>query len=313
MSSFLRVAVLLPCHNEAAAIGQAIKAFYAALPESQVYVYDNQSTDNTAEVAAAAGAIVRREHRRGKGNVVRRMFADIDADVYLLADGDHTYDAAAAPLLIQKLLQENLDMVVGTRSDSTPEQSLYPKGHRFGNALFTTLVGSLFGHHFSDILSGYRAFSRRFVKSFPALSCGFDIEAELTIHSLELHLPVGEVETRYFLRPEGSQSKLNKYRDGLAISCRIVSMLKETRPFFFFTTIAFLLALLSVALAIPLFYSYFTVGLVPRIPTAILTTGIMLFACMSFVCGIILDSVCRGRREKKYLHYLSLPALNTAI
>ncbi|OGO93870.1 MAG: glycosyl transferase [Coxiella sp. RIFCSPHIGHO2_12_FULL_42_15] len=309
MNSPPRIAVLLPCYNEAAAIGQVVKAFYAALPESQVYVYDNRSTDNTVEMALAAGAIVRREPRKGKGNVVRRMFADIDADIYVLADGDCTYDASAAPQLIHTLLQEKLDMVVGTRVDSELGQALYRKGHRLGNALFTKIVGSLFGNHFTDILSGYRAFSRRFVKSFPALSRGFDIEAELTIHSLELRIPVGEVATPYFSRPEGSQSKLNKYRDGIVILFRIISMLKETRPFFFFTFIALVFAMLSVFLAIPLFYSYFTIGLVPRIPTAILTTGVMILACISFMCGIMLDSVCRGRRERKYLHYLSLPWL----
>lgn len=309
MKDNLNIAVLLPCYNEAAAIEKVVKSFYAALPQCKVYVYDNCSTDNTTEVAKAAGAIVRKEPRKGKGNVVKRMFADIDADVYLLADGDQTYEAAAAPKLIDKLISENLDMVVGTRVDDANNEALYRKGHRLGNSLFTKLVAALFGNQFSDILSGYRAFSKRFVKSFPALSHGFDTEVELTIHSLELRIPVGEVETQYTTRPEGSESKLNKYRDGLRILCRVILMLKETRPLLFFGVLALIFVLTSVSLSIPLFYSYVTTGLVPRLPTAILSTGIMILAFISLTCGIVLDSVCRGRKERKYLYYLSLPWL----
>ena len=301
------IAVLLPCYNEAAAIGQVVKSFSAALPGCKVYVYDNASTDNTSEVALAAGAIVRTESRKGKGNVVKRMFADIDADIYIMADGDQTYDAVAAPRIVDALIINNVDMVVGTRVEVAQGSDAYRPGHRFGNELFTRTVGLLFGKQFTDILSGYRAFSRRLVKSFPVLSTGFDIEVELTIHTLELRLPVAEVKTDYFERPEGSVSKLNKYRDGLKILCRVLHMLKETKPLLFFGSIALFLTVLSLVLAAPLALTYIDTGLVPRLPTAVLTTGIMLLACLSFVCGIILAGVCKGRREAKYMHYLSLP------
>lgn len=300
------IAVLLPCYNEAPSIAAVVKAFQQALPYARVYVYDNNSTDNTAEIAAAAGAIVRQEARQGKGNVIRRMFAEIDADIYVMADGDLTYDASASPGLIQKLLEDKLDMVVGTRVEATASDQTYRLGHRFGNALFTNMVAFLFGKQFNDILSGFRVFSRRFVKSFPAASSGFDTEAELTIHSLELKLPVGEMQTKYFDRVEGSESKLSTYRDGFRVLLRVFLMLKETRPLFFFGVIGFALMLLSIMLSVPLFYSYLTTGLIPRIPTAILTTGVMLLGFLSLVCGIILDSVCRARRDGKYLHYLSL-------
>lgn len=301
------IAVLIPCYNESEAIEKVVTSFIAALPNCKVYVYDNTSTDNTAEIALNAGAIVRFESRKGKGNVVKRMFADIEADIYILVDGDQTYDASAAPELVDKLIKENVDMVVGTRVEVSQGSEAYRPGHRFGNELFTKTVSFLFGKQFTDILSGYRVFSRRLIKSFPVLSTGFDIEVELTIHTLELRLPVAEVKTDYFERPEGSTSKLNKYRDGLKILFRVLLMLKEVRPFLFFGVIALFLTLLSLILAAPLVYTYLQTGLVPRFPTAILTTGIMLLACLNFSSGIILAGVCKGRRELKYLHYLALP------
>ncbi len=303
-----KVAVLLPCYNEQAAITGVIEDFRAALPEARIYVYDNNSTDRTAEAARQAGAVVRAEARRGKGNVVRRMFADIEADVYVMADGDGTYDAESAPAMIRLLIDENLDMVVGTRTE-TGQGSAYRPGHRFGNRLFTLSVQALFGRRFSDILSGYRVFSRRFVKSFPCRSQGFEIETELTIHSLDLRLPVGEVGTPYSSRPEGSASKLNSVSDGLRILKEILWLLKANRPLMFFGSIAVLLALLSLALAVPLLVTYSETGLVPRFPTAVLSTGIMILSFLSLACGLILDSVSRGRREVKALRYLSLPSI----
>lgn len=300
------IAVLIPCYNEAEAIAQVVQSFRDALPRATIYVYDNASTDNTVEIALKAGAVVRSESRKGKGNVVKRMFADIDADIYILADGDQTYDATAAPKLVDALIQENADMVVGTRVEKSQGGDAYRPGHRLGNELFTKTVSFLFGKQFTDILSGYRVFSRRFVKSFPVLSTGFDIEVEMTIHALELRLPVAEVKTDYFERPEGSMSKLNKYRDGLKILCRVLMMLKETRPLLFFGSIAVFLTVLAITLSVPLIITYLKIKLVPRIPTAILTVGIILLACLSFSCGIILTSVCKGRREMKYLHYLAL-------
>lgn len=300
------IAILIPCYNEAKVIAQVVQSFRDALPRATVYVYDNASTDDTAEVALNAGAVLRSESRKGKGNVVKRMFSDIDADIYILVDGDQTYDAAAAPKLVERLIQEHVDMVVATRVEQSEGGDAYRSGHRFGNELFTKTVSFLFGKQFTDILSGYRVFSRRFVKSFPVLSAGFDIEVEMTIHALELRLPVTEIKTDYFERPKGSMSKLNKYRDGLKILCRVLMMLKETRPLLFFGGIALMLILLSVSLSMPLLYTYVQTGLVPRFPTAILTTGIMLLACLSFSCGVILASVCKGRREFKCLHYLSL-------
>ena len=245
MDSSKKIAVLLPCYNEAAAISDVVKAFKASLPEADIYVYDNNSTDDTAEVAKNAGAIVRHETQKGKGNVIRRMFADINADIYLVADGDLTYDASAAPRLIEKLITDNLDMVVGTRIDNK-QSDIYRSGHRFGNTLFNRVVQFLFGNRFTDILSGYRVFSKRFVKSFPALSRGFDTEVELTIHSLELRLPVAEIPTEYAARPEGSESKLRSYRDGFRILLRILLMLKEARPLFFFGMIGLLFMLVSI-------------------------------------------------------------------
>lgn len=302
-----RIAVLLPCYNEEAAIAQTIAGFRAALPDAVIYVYDNNSSDGTRAVAAAAGAIVRTERMQGKGNVVRRMFADVEADIYVMADGDATYDASAAPTLIAKLLDEQLDMVVGARR-SEVEAEAYRRGHVLGNRLFTALLSNLFGRSFSDIFSGYRVFSRRFAKSFPALSAGFETETEISVHALELAMPVGEVVTAYGARPEGSVSKLSTYRDGWRIMKTILHLYRIERPVLFFGSLAFLLAGIAVILAVPLAVTYVETGLVPRFPTAILVTGLMILAALSFFAGLILDTVVRGRREVRRLHYLSFPA-----
>src|SRR5690349_9363864 len=298
----LQIAVLIPCLNEAGGIAGVVTGFRAALPEATIYVYDNGSTDDTSAVAASAGAQVRREPMRGKGNVVRRMFADVDADVYVMVDGDGTYDAASAPAMIELLAEQHLDMVCGKRVDS--EAQAYRQGHRFGNRVLTGLVAVLFGNRITDILSGYRVMSRRFVKSFPALSRGFETETELTVHALDLRVPIAEVRTPYGARSAGTASKLNTWRDGWRILRTIARLVKEERPFAFFVSIGSVLALAAVALAIPLLIEFLETGLVPRIPTAVLSTGLMLVAVMSFVCGLILDTVTRGRRELKRMHYL---------
>lgn len=300
----LNVAVILPCYNEESAIATVVSDFKKALPGAKIYVYDNNSADRTSAVAASAGAIVRTETLQGKGNVVRRMFADIDADVYLMCDGDVTYDAASAPALIQKLVSENLDMVVGCRVDK--DVAAYRAGHRFGNALFTGFVARLFGNRFSDILSGYRVFSRRFVKSFPALSNGFEIETELTVHALELRMPIGEMDTPYGARLEGSQSKLSTFRDGYRILIMITKLFKNERPLFFYGIIFGLLAMLSLALSVPIIATYLETGLVPRLPTAVLIASTMLLAFLALTCGLILDTVTHGRREIKRLAYLTV-------
>ena len=302
----LRIAVLLPCYNEEAAIAQTVAGFRAALPGAALYVYDNNSADRTREVAAAAGAIVRSERMQGKGNVVRRMFADVEADVYVMADGDATYDAAAAPELVRRLVEEQLDMVVGARN-SEIEQA-YRRGHRLGNQLFTGLLASLFGRTFTDIFSGYRVFSRRFVKSFPALSRGFETETEISVHALELAMPVAEVVTAYGARPEGSHSKLSTYRDGFRIARTILHLFRIERPVLFYGGIAGILALIAVVLAEPLVATFLRTHTVPRFPTAILVTGLMIVAFISFSVGLILDTVVRGRREVRRLAYLALPA-----
>ncbi|MFW2829319.1 glycosyltransferase family 2 protein [Sphingomonas sp. ID0503] len=302
----LRVAVLLPCYNEEAAIGATVAAFRASLPGATIYVYDNNSTDRTIEVARAAGAVVRRERAQGKGHVVRRMFADVEADIYVMADGDATYDAAAAPLLVAQLIDEHLDMVVGARRSEV--QAAYRRGHRLGNRMLTGMLAKLFGRSFTDILSGYRVFSRRFVKSFPALSLGFEIETEISVHALELRVPVGEVETAYAARPEGSASKLSTYRDGWRILTTILTLLRMERPVLFFGAIGTLLLLLAVLISIPLAVTYVETGLVPRMPTALLATGVTIIAFLCFFCGLILDTVVRGRREVRRLAYLALPA-----
>lgn len=303
----LRIAVLLPCYNEEAAVAQTVAGFRAALPDASIYVYDNNSADRTREVAAAAGAIVRSEKMQGKGHVVRRMFADVEADIYVMADGDATYDAAAAPALIAKLVDEQLDMVVAARRSAVEEA--YRRGHVLGNKVFTGLLSGLFGRSFSDIFSGYRIFSRRFAKSFPALSRGFETETEISVHALELAMPVGEVVTAYGARPEGSQSKLSTYRDGWRILKTILHLYRIERPVLFYGSFALALAALAVVLAVPLVITYFQTGLVPRFPTAILVTGLMILAFLGFFCGLILDTVVRGRREVRRLHYLSYPAV----
>ncbi len=298
------IAVLIPCYNEETAIEHTVRDFRSALPTATIYVYDNNSSDRTCEVARAAGAIVRKEPLQGKGNVLRRMFADIDADIYVISDGDATYDAASAPRMIELLLTEHLDMVNGMRV--TEIVKAYRPGHRFGNALFTKIIALLFGSRFQDILSGYRVFSRRFVKSFPALSSGFEIETELTVHALELRLPVMEVQTPYKDRPEGSVSKLNTWRDGFRILCVIVALVKRGRPLLFFSVIGVVLALVSIGISIPLLKTYLATGLVPRFPTAILSTGIMILSFLSFTAGLILDTVTTGRREAKRMVYLNM-------
>lgn len=299
------IAVLLPCYNEEAAIAQTVAGFRAALPGATIYVYDNNSHDRTIEVARAAGAVVRSERMQGKGNVVRRMFADIDADIYVMADGDATYDASQAPAMVARLVEEGLDMVVGTRVHEAADA--YRRGHVLGNRAMTGFLAGLFGRSFSDIFSGYRAFSRRFVKSFPVLSAGFEIETEISVHALELKMPVGEVETLYFARLEGSHSKLNTYRDGLRILRTIVTLYRIERPLLFFGWVAALFSTVAVVLAIPLVLTYLETGLVPRFPTAILVTGLMILAFLNLFTGLILDTVVRGRREMRRLAYLAQP------
>ncbi|HJQ18452.1 MAG TPA: glycosyltransferase family 2 protein [Allosphingosinicella sp.] len=301
-----RIAILLPCYNEEAAIVQTVAGFRAALPDALVYVYDNNSRDRTREAAAAAGAIVRSERMQGKGHVVRRMFADIEADVYVIADGDATYDAAAAPDMVARLLDERLDMVVAARRSELDDA--YRRGHRIGNRILTGMLARLFGRTFSDVLSGYRVFSRRFVKSFPALARGFETETEISVHALELAMPVAEVVTTYGARPAGSHSKLSTWRDGWRILRTIMHLFRIERPVLFYGIISLLLSALAVILAVPLAITYARTGLVPRFPTAILVTGLMITAALSFFCGLILDTVVRGRREVRRLAYLSLPA-----
>jgi len=301
-----RIAVLLPCYNEEAAIAATVAGFKAALPGATIYVYDNNSRDKTREVAARAGAVVRTERQQGKGNVVRRMFADVDADVYLMADGDLTYDPKAAPAMVDLLLAEQLDMIVGTRKHE--ERDAYRGGHVLGNKLFTGILSGLFGRSFTDIFSGYRVFSRRFVKSFPVLSAGFEIETEISVHALELRMPVGEVETAYAARPEGSESKLSTYRDGWRILKTILVLYRVERPTLFYGAIGAFFLGLAIVLAIPLVTTYLNTGLVPRFPTAILVTGMTVIAVLCFFAGLILDTVTRGRREVRRLAYLSFPA-----
>jgi glycosyltransferase involved in cell wall biosynthesis len=302
----MKIAVLLPCYNEDAAIGVTVAGFRAVLPDAEIYVYDNNSTDRTREVAAAAGAIVRTERMQGKGNVVRRMFADVEADIYIMADGDATYEAAAAPAMIAQLVSEQLDMVVGARRSEV--EAAYRRGHRFGNALLTTMLAWAFGRSFSDILSGYRVFSRRFVKSFPVLSAGFEIETEISVHALEMRMPVAEVVTAYAARPEGSVSKLSTYSDGWRILRTIAMLFRFERPLLFFGGFGALLAAVAIGLAIPLVVTFLQTGLVPRFPTAVLATGLMLLAALNGFCGLILDTVVRGRREVRRLAYLAQPA-----
>jgi glycosyltransferase involved in cell wall biosynthesis len=298
-----RIAVLVPCYNEEAAVAKVVKAFRAALPDAAIFVFDNNSTDDTATVARAAGAEVFREKHQGKGFVVRRMFTDVEADIYVLVDGDATYDAPSARAMIARLLDERLDMVVGARVDS--DKSAYRAGHRAGNRLLSAFVASVFGPTFDDMLSGYRVFSRRFVKSFPLLSSGFEIETELTIHALELGLAVAEIDTPYYPRPQGSASKLSTWRDGYRILMTILKLYRAERPLAFFSGLGLALAIASLGFAVPIFVTYIHTGLVPRVPTAVLSTGLMLLAFLSIAVGLVLDTVTRGRREMKLLAYLS--------
>lgn len=306
----LRIAVLIPCYNEAAAIGTVVRDFKAALSGAAIYVYDNNSSDGTAEEAAAAGAVVRCEPLQGKGNVVRRMFADIEADVYVLVDGDDTYHAASAPALIRRLLDERLDMVNAARV--TDIAAAYRPGHRFGNALLTGIVAHIFGKRINDMLSGYRVFSRRFVKSFPAMASGFETETELTVHALELRMPIAEVQTPYKDRPPGSHSKLNTIRDGARIMRTIIALVKEERPLPFFALLAAVCIGLGLVLGIPVIMEFIHTGLVPRLPTAILAMGGVLLGWLALACGLILDTVTLGRREMKRMFYLSMPAAASA-
>src|SRR6202048_165723 len=303
-----RIAVLVPCFNEEAAVATVVADFRKALPSAEIFVYDNNSSDRTVAVAREAGAEVRSERRQGKGHVVRRMFADIDADIYVLVDGDATYDAASAPRMIDALLSNHLDMVVGFRVDQAA--AAYRPGHRTGNWMLTSFLSSVFGQAFKDILSGYRVFSRRFVKSFPVLSDGFEIETELSVHALELALPVAEIETPYYARPEGSFSKLNTWGDGFRILGTILKLYRSEKPLRFFTAIGIFLMLVSVGLAIPVVVTFLEEGIVPRLPTAVLSMGLMILAVLLMSSGLVLDTVTRGRREIKLLAYLSQAPIN---
>jgi glycosyltransferase involved in cell wall biosynthesis len=310
VSSAPRITVIIPCYNEAAAIGKVVQDFRSALPAAEIVVYDNNSRDETVRLAAIAGATVCRERLQGKGYVVRRMFADVESDVYVLVDGDDTYDATPAPAMVERLLSERLDVINCRRVETDPEN--YRLGHRFGNRAISGIVRHLFGDGFDDMLSGYKVFSRRFAKSFPALSGGFEIETELAIHALEMNMPIAEIDTPYRNRPLGSHSKLNTVRDGVRIVGTIVRLLKEARPFAFFSAIAAALALAAILLAIPLLAEYFATGLVPRFPTAVVVTGMMIVAFLSLTCGVVLDSVARSRRQLQRLHYLRIPVWSPA-
>ena len=300
----LRLAVLIPCYNEEAAIASVVKDFRDALPDAEIYVYDNNSKDRTCAVAAAAGAIVRTEPQQGRGSVMRRMMSEIDADVFVTVDGDDTYDAASAPALVRALIDNRLAMVVARRVHI--EKEAYRRGHVLGNLMFTRAVEWLFGRTFTDILSGYRVFSRAFVQSFPTARRGFEIETELTVHALTLSLPVQEVDTPYKSRPEGSVSKLHTYRDGWKISLMILRLFRTERPQLFYTLIGSFLLAVSIILIVPVVLAFIETGLVLRFPTAILSTGIAISALLSFACGLILDTVTQGRREAKMLAYLAV-------
>lgn len=301
------IAVVVPCHNEELTIANVVSDFQRHLPEAKIYVFDNRSTDKAAEVASTAGAEVRAVSLKGKGNVVRRMFADIDADIYIMLDGDDTYDVSMAPALVSTLLEKRLDMVVGARVEDG-STAVYRKGHRFGNSMLTGFVQRIFGGSFTDMLSGYRVFSRRFAKSFPAISRGFEIETELTIHALELRCPYAEIDTKYGSRPEGSASKLSTYRDGIKILKMIVRMYMQEKPIYFYGIFSLLTAFVAIVLSIPVFIDYFETGLVPRFPTAILSSALMVVSIICLNCALILDTVTKGRNEAKSLAYLSYKA-----
>ncbi len=301
----MKVAVLVPCYNEEAAIATVVREFRAALPGSTIYVYDNNSKDQTTARAAEAGAVVRTELRQGKGNVVRRMFADIEADIYVLVDGDDTYDAGASPRMIARMISVGADLLTGRRVHT--EAAAYRPGHVLGNRMLTGLTAMLFNVHLSDMLSGYRVFSRRFVKSFPFTAEGFAIETELTVHAVRLMMPMSEMDTRYKERPAGSVSKLNTWRDGFRILGTIGYLVREERPLVFFSAIAALFAAVAIIIGAPVVSEYFETGLVPRLPTAVLATGLMVIAFLSLTCGLILDTVTRGRWEAKRMAYLAIP------
>jgi hypothetical protein len=307
----LEIAVLLPCYNEGLVIRTVIERFRAAIPAARIYVYDNNSTDDSVAVARSAGAIVRSEPRQGKGFVVRRMFADVEADIFLMCDADETYDASAAATLMRALVDNGLDMVVGARRD--PTQTAYRPAHKFGNWMLTSLVRTIFGGGFSDMLSGYRVFSRRFVKSFPLMSQGFEIETELTIHALQLEMPVAEIPTQFKDRVVGSESKLRTVSDGMRILWTIANLLKQERPFYLFGLVAIALACGSLLLGYPVITEYMRSGTVPRLPTAILATGMMTLACLSLSSGLILDTVTRGRNEAKRLRYLAFASIHSLL
>lgn len=304
----LDIAVVIPCYNEAATIAQVVADFRAALPAAKIYVYDNNSNDGTSDIAARAGAIVRREMRQGKGHVVRRMFADVDADIYVMVDGDATYDASMAPTLVELLMKNHVDMVVGTRANVTNDAGR--EGHAFGNRIFNGLYHRIFGRDFTDIFSGYRVFSRRFVKSFPAVSAGFEIETEMSVHASQLGIPILERPTRYGVRPEDSESKLKTFRDGFRILGMFAMLAKETRPAAFFGLIGAALMVAAGIMSLPLMLTYFQTGLVPRFPTAVLATGIVIIGVISAVCGLILDSLARARIEAKRAVFLGYSALH---
>ncbi|HET6236025.1 MAG TPA: glycosyltransferase family 2 protein [Acetobacteraceae bacterium] len=303
----LSVAVLIPCYNEAAAIAKVVADFRAVLPWARIYVYDNNSNDGTVVAARDAGAVVRTEALQGKGHVVRRMFADVEADVFVLVDGDDTYDAAVAPEMLRLMLDRQLDMVTGARL--TEETAAYRRGHRVGNAVLTGLVRRIFGDRVSDMLSGYRVFSRRFVKSFPALAVGFETETEFTVHALELKMPIGEIVTAYRGRPPGSVSKLRTYADGIRILRAIVLLVKEERPLQFFALIGGVLLLVGFGIGLPVVAEFLETGFVARLPSAVLATGFVLLSFLTFVCGLVLDTVTHGRREMRRLAYLAIPGI----
>ncbi|MDR3187330.1 MAG: glycosyltransferase [Holosporaceae bacterium] len=303
-SNYFRIAVLIPCYNESSTVASVIVSFKKQLPNAVIYVYDNGSEDDTAEVARKAGAVVVTEQNRGKGNVMRKMFSEIDADIYVIADGDSTYAPEDAPKMINLLINEKVDMVVAVRKEKS--EKAFRSGHKIGNRLFNFMLKVLFNSTFHDVFSGYRAFSRRFVKTFPVAASGFDIEAELSIHALTLSIPFTEMDSIYLERPKNSHSKLSTIRDGFKILFSIIGLLKETRPMFFFGTISLILFLLSCGVAFPVILTFLETGMVPRLPTAVLSSGIMMIAFLSFACGIILDSVSEARREMKRLHYLRI-------
>jgi glycosyltransferase involved in cell wall biosynthesis len=297
-----RVAVLIPCYNEALAIASVVRGFRAALPDADIYVYDNNSSDGTAEVARRAGAIVRTETLQGKGHVVRRMFRDVEADFYLLVDGDGTYDPAMAPAMLTLAGEGPYDLVNCIRR--AVEEAAYRSGHKLGNVLLTGMVRQIFGDRVRDMLSGYKLLSRRFVKSFPALAGGFDIETEITVHALELSMPVSHVEGTYCGRPPGSESKLNTWRDGTRILWVIIRLFRHERPLPFFLALAAFFAAFSLLLGVPVVLEFFRTGLVPRLPTAVLASSMMLLGMLWLMTGLVLDTVTRGRRELRMLAYL---------